>query len=229
MKLSASLALWNEDLASETAAGSSSLCWAMSWAHKGRLSLPLKNRNRASGQYGRVEASGKRRDETRGAPPRSQCWNTLPIPWKQDQELYDAMSSGMMALTCRATFSGRYGQSISPFGVLMPGEGIGFNWTNVVSLGRLELSTRSMPSALAHNVCGEHAASQALGIPPCHGQQILAHPKAYTSGTEGNRIKAGRTWLWKLKVDLELRVVGRGCLTTRLLRMHHLRGLVSGL
>ena len=33
--------------------------------------MPLKKRNSASGQYGRVEASGKRRDETRGAPPRS--------------------------------------------------------------------------------------------------------------------------------------------------------------
>ena len=44
---------------------------AMSWAHRGRLSLPLKNRNSASRQYRRVEASGKRRDETRLAPPRS--------------------------------------------------------------------------------------------------------------------------------------------------------------
>ena len=43
----------------------------MSRAHKGRLSLPLKNRNSASGQYGRIAASGKRRDETRVAPPRS--------------------------------------------------------------------------------------------------------------------------------------------------------------
>ena len=34
MKLSASLALWNEVLASETAADWSSLCWAMSWAHR---------------------------------------------------------------------------------------------------------------------------------------------------------------------------------------------------
>ena len=71
MKLSASLALWNEVLASETASGWCSWCWAMSRAHKGRLSLPLKNRNSASGQYGRVAASGKRRDETRVAPPRS--------------------------------------------------------------------------------------------------------------------------------------------------------------
>ena len=67
MKLSAFLALWNEVLASETAAGWSSKSWAMSWAHRGRLSLKLKNRNSASGQYGRVEASGKRRDETRVA------------------------------------------------------------------------------------------------------------------------------------------------------------------
>ena len=70
---------------------------------------------------------------------------------------YD-MSLGMqwMALTCRATFSGPYGLRIIPFGALMPGKEIGFNWTNVVSLPRLELSTSSMPSALAHNdpFCG---------------------------------------------------------------------------
>ena len=71
MKLSASLALWNEVLASETASDWSSWCWAMSRAHRGRLSLPLENRNSASGQYWRVAASGKRRDETRVAPPRS--------------------------------------------------------------------------------------------------------------------------------------------------------------
>ena len=59
-----SIQIKKEVLASETAADWSSLCWAMSWAHRGRLSLPLKNRNSASGQYGRVEASGKRRDES---------------------------------------------------------------------------------------------------------------------------------------------------------------------
>ena len=36
MKLSASLALWNEVLASETASGWSSWCWAMSRAHRGK-------------------------------------------------------------------------------------------------------------------------------------------------------------------------------------------------
>ena len=104
-----------------------------------------------------------------------------------------------MALTCRATSSGRYGRRISPFGVLMPGKGIGFNWTNVVSLARLELSTSSMPSVTVHNALGGQRQSS-LGysfLPYCGGcshhaaggQQIHAHPKAYPSGTEGNRIK----------------------------------------
>ena len=69
---------------------------------------------------------------------------------------YD-MSLGMqwMALICRAAFSGPYGRRNIPFGVLMLGKEIGFNWTNVVSLPRLELSTFSMPSALTHNDPGE--------------------------------------------------------------------------
>ena len=68
---------------------------------------------------------------------------------------YD-MSLGMqwMALTCRATFSGPHGRRTIPFSVLTPGKGIGYNWTDVVSLPRLELSTSSMPSALAHSVPG---------------------------------------------------------------------------
>ena len=60
-----------------------------------------------------------------------------------------------MALICRATFSGPYGLRIIPFSVLMHGKEIGFNWTNVGSLRRLELSTFSMPSALTHNDPGE--------------------------------------------------------------------------
>ena len=62
-------------VASETASGWSSWCWAMSRTHRRRLSLPLKNRNSASGQYERVEASEKRRNETWVAPLRSH-WMT---------------------------------------------------------------------------------------------------------------------------------------------------------
>ena len=47
----------------------------MSRVHRERLSLPLKNRNSASGQHGRVEASEKRRDETWVALSRSH-WMT---------------------------------------------------------------------------------------------------------------------------------------------------------
>ena len=113
---------------------------------------------------------------------------------------YD-MSLGMlwMALTCRATSSGRCGRRISPFGVLMPGKGIGFNWTNVVSLARLELNTSSMPSVIVHNARGGQRQFKPWYsfLPYCggyshheaEGQQIHAHPKAYPSGTEGNRIK----------------------------------------
>ena len=48
-----------------------------------------------------------------------------------------------------------YGLRIIAFSVLMPGKEIGFNWTNAVSLPRLELSISSMPSALTHNDPGE--------------------------------------------------------------------------
>ena len=132
----------------------------------------------------------------------AQCWNTLPIPWKQDQEpcelRYVFGYAIWMALTCRATSSGRCGRRISPFGVLMPGKGVGFNWTNVVSLARLELSTSSMPSVIVHNALG--------------GQQQSPQGVSQWNGGQPHQT-AGMTWSWMLER----------------LRMHHLRGLVSGL
>ena len=68
--------------------------------------MPLKNRNSASGQYGRVEASGKRRDETRVAPPRSHrmiaaeggaaglCMALLTVSWIR--EANEASIGGLM-------------------------------------------------------------------------------------------------------------------------------------
>ena len=50
----------------------------------------------------------------------------------------------------------------------MPGKEIGFNWTNVVSLPRLELSTSSMPSALAHNDLGEQQQVKLWVFLSCH-------------------------------------------------------------
>ena len=166
----------------------------------------------------------------------AQCWNTLPIPWKQDQEPYDPMSydmsSGMlwMALTCRATFSGRCGRRIILFGVLMPGKGIGSNWTNVVSLDRLELSTSSMPSAIAHNALGEQRQFKPWVFLPAILRRILTSrcwrktnsrsPQGVYQRNGGQpHQKAGLTWSWRLesKVDLMLRVVGQECLTIPLL------------
>ena len=60
--------------------------------------------------------------------------------------------------------AGANGGSV-PFGVLMPGKGIGFNWTNVVFLG---------PVGIEHFFDAfpqrpwRAAAIQALGIPSCH-------------------------------------------------------------
>ena len=155
---------------------------------------------------------------------------------------YD-MSLGMlwMALTCRATSSGRCGRRISPFGVLMPGKGIGFNWTNVVSLARLELSTSSMPSVIFHNALGGQRQSKPWVFLPAILRRMLTSRSWRTTnssspqgGSQWNggqpHQTAGMTWSWMLesKVDLALRVVGQECLTIPL-RMHHLRGLVSGL
>jgi len=84
-----------------------------------------------------------------------------------------------------------YGLRIIPFSALMSGKEIGFNWTNVVSLPRLELSTSSMPSALAHNDLGEQQQVKLWYsfLPYCGGysyqavggEQIHAHSKAHTS------------------------------------------------
>ena len=154
------------------------------------------------------------------------------------------MSLGMqwMALTCRATFSGPHGRRTIPFGVLTPGKGIGCNWTNVVSLPRLELSTSSMPSALAHSVPGGQrqfklwdflrAILRRIPISSSWRTTNSCSPQGVYQWNGGHpQQKAGLMWSWMLekKVDLVLRVDGRVCLTTPLLRMHRLRGLVSGL
>ena len=75
----------------------------------------------------------------------------IRIPTSCDMSL----GTQWMALICRATFSGPYGLRIIPFGVWMHGKEIGFNWTNVVSSPRLELTTFLMPSVLTHNGPGE--------------------------------------------------------------------------
>ena len=50
----------------------------------------------------------------------------------------------------------------------MHGKEIGFTWTNVVSLPRLELSTFLMPSVLTHNDPGEQQQVRLWVIPSCH-------------------------------------------------------------
>ena len=76
-----------------------------------------------------------------------ECWNTLPIPWKRNQEAYQlryVFGYGMDGSTFRATFFGPHGLWNTPSGALMPGKAIGFGWTNVLSWLRWELSTSLM-------------------------------------------------------------------------------------
>ena len=117
-----------------------------------------------------------------------------------------------------------------PFGVLMHGKEIGFNWTNVVSLPRLELSTFSMPSALTHNDPGEQqqvklwvfllAILRRIVISSSRRETNSRSPQGVYQLNEGqSQRKAGPMWSWMLerKVDPVMRVVGRGYLTTPLL------------
>ena len=71
----------------------------------------------------------------------------IRLPTRRDMSL----PMQWMALICRATFSGLYGQRIIPSGVLMHGKVIGFNWTDVASWPLLELNNFSMPSVWTQN------------------------------------------------------------------------------
>ena len=106
----------------------------------------------------------------------AQCWNTLSIPWKQDQEPYELQYVFRHAmdgtLPCYILWLVR--TENHSFWCLDAWKGVGFNWTNVVSLARSELSTSSMSSTLAHNVSGEQRQVKPWDIPSCHMRRILA-------------------------------------------------------
>ena len=96
-----------------------------------------------------------------------------------------------MAVTFRATFFGPYGLGSNHSGAWMPGKVIGFSWTNVGSLLRLELSTSSMPSAFTHKGLGEQQHAELWVFRPAMLQKApisnfciginLRFPKAQTS------------------------------------------------
>ena len=122
----------------------------------------------------------------------------------------------------------------------MPGKEIGFNWTNVISLPRLELSTFLMPSALTHNDPGEQqqvklwvfllAILRRILISSSWKKTNSRSPQGVYQPNGGQpQKKAGPMWSWMLerKVDPALRVGGRGCLTTPIVTQN--AGLVGGL
>ena len=99
----------------------------------------------------------------------AQCWNTLPIPWKQDQEPYELRFVEEYAmdgtdLPCYILWPER--TEDQSFWCLDAWKGIGFNWTNVVSSARLELSTSSMPSVIVHNaLSGQRQSKPSVFLP----------------------------------------------------------------
>ena len=158
----------------------------------------------------------------------AECWNTLPIPWLTSSDM--SLDTQWMAVTYRATFFGPHGLWNNPSGAWMPGKVIGFNWTNVLSLLRLELNTSSMPSALTHKGLGEQQHAKLWAFLPAMLQRTpilnicmrisLRLPQgAYQLNGRHllTRVESIWTWLQVRRVDPRLRVVGRGCLTIPLL------------
>ena len=141
-----------------------------------------------------------------------------------------SLDTQWMAVSYRATFFGPHGLRNNPSGAWMPGKVIGFNWTNVPSLLRLELNTSLMPSALTHKDLGEQRHAELWAFLPAMLQRIpilnicrrtsLRLPQgAYQLNGRHLLIRTEliRTWLQVRRVDPRRRVVGQGCLTTPLL------------
>ena len=132
----------------------------------------------------------------------AQCWNTLPIPWKQDQEPYElryvfgyAMDGTDLpcyilwpvrtedqSFWCLDAWKGDWVQLdkcgfLGPVGIEHFFDLLLLSTTPLAGSGNPSLGYSFLPYC---GGCSHHEAG---------GQQIHAHPKAYPSGTEGNRIK----------------------------------------
>ena len=92
-----------------------------------------------------------------------ECWNTLPIPWKRNQEAYEL----------QYVFGHGMDGSDVPCYILWPTRTveqsfwcIGFGWTNVLTWLRWELNTSSILSALTHKGPGEQPHAKLWAFPP---------------------------------------------------------------
>ena len=130
----------------------------------------------------------------------AQCWNTLPIPWRQDQETYElryvfGYAMDGTDLPCYVLWPVR--TEDQSFWCLDAWKG---DWVQLDKCGFIApvgIEHFFDAFCLSPQRSWRAAASQALGIPSGYicggysyqavgGKQIHAHPKAYTSGTEGN-------------------------------------------
>ena len=116
-----------------------------------------------------------------------ECLNTLPIPWKQNQEAYQLR----YVFGYATTFFGPHGQQNNPCGALMPGKVIGYGWTNVLTWLRWESNTSLMPFALTHKgPGGSRNTSSGHPFLPCFrgypsGEHACEHFLAYAKAHPG--------------------------------------------
>ena len=157
-----------------------------------------------------------------------ECWNTLPIPWKQNQEAYQlryvfgyAMDGS--DLPCYILWPARTAEQ--SFWCIDAWKGDWFGWTNVLIWLRWELNTSLMPFALSHKGPGEQPHAKLWTFPPAMFQKIPILSRGMRTSSrllqgasrlKGRHlllsVKSIRTWLRKRKVHRMLRVGGQGCL-----------------
>ena len=162
-----------------------------------------------------------------------ECWNTLPIPWKRNQEAYQL----------RYVFGYAMDGSDLPCYILWPTRTAEQSfWCIDAWKGdwvRLDKCSYMAPLGVEHffdAFCFDPqrlwraAACQALGIPSCHVSEDAhleqVHENKFSLTPRRVYLLKGRplltsvesirTWLRKRRVDRMLRVVGQGCLTTPL-------------
>ena len=99
-----------------------------------------------------------------------ECWNTLPIPWKRNQEAYQlryvfgyAMDGS--DLPCYILWPTR---TVEQSFWLMPGKAIGFGWTNCSFMAPVGVEHFFDAFCSDPQRPWRAAACQALGIPSCH-------------------------------------------------------------
>ena len=156
-----------------------------------------------------------------------ECWNTLPIPWKQNQEAYQlryvfgyAMDGS--DLPCYILWPTRTAEQ--SFWCIDAWKG---DWVRLDKWLRWESNTSLMPFALTHKGPGEQPHAKLWAFPPAMFQKIPILNRCMRTSSRllqgasrlnGRHlllsVESIRTWLRERRVYRMRRVDGQGCRTT---------------